>query len=176
MILETARLRLEPWAPEHLDGLCRLNGDPLVMRWITGEAETREQTIAAIERVQARWREFGYSWWSFIERESGDLIGAGCVQHLDRDPANPLELGWRLIPSRWGQGLASEAARAMAGFAFDDLAAPLLLAVAWPENTGSRRVMERLGMRFRGIEHWYQREVATYAITEGEWAGRSVRS
>jgi RimJ/RimL family protein N-acetyltransferase len=176
MILETPRLRLEPFAPHHLDGLCVLNGDPQVMRYITGQPQTEAETLQAIERVAAEWATRGYSWWAFLDKQSDALVGAGCVQHIERNPLNPLELGWRLVPSQWGKGLASEAARRMAAFAFNDLDATLLLAIAMPDNRASRRVMERLGMQFRGIEHWWQKEVATYALDRAEWKASAAYS
>ncbi|MFO1338325.1 MAG: GNAT family N-acetyltransferase [Burkholderiaceae bacterium] len=170
--LHTARLRLEPFDDRHLDGLNALNGDPAVMRYITGRAETREETQAAIARVQARWAEWGYSWWAFVEHEGGQVVGAGCVQHLGRERANPLEIGWRLRPDRWGRGLASEAARTMAGFAFDTLHAPLLVAVCHPDNHASAQVMQRLGMRYRGVERWYDMDTSVYGMTGADWAAR----
>ena len=111
-ILTTERLRLEPFTDDHLDGLFALNTDPAVMRYITGRPDTRDETQAGIERVKAHWAEWGYSWWSFFDRATGEIIGSGCIQHLGRDKANPLEIGWRLRQTCWGQGYASEAARA----------------------------------------------------------------
>ena len=61
-VLITARLRLEPFEDHHLDGLNAMNADPEVMRYLTGRPETREETLAAIERVKARWAEWGFSW------------------------------------------------------------------------------------------------------------------
>jgi RimJ/RimL family protein N-acetyltransferase len=83
--------------------------------------------------------------------------------------SNPLELGWRLHPDFWHQGLASEAAARMTAFAFDDLSAAELLAVRHPDNVASGRVMDRLGMRFRGLEPWYGRSLATHSLTKAEW-------
>lgn len=169
-LLLTARLRLEPFDEAHLDGLHELNSDPEVMRYIGGQPETREETAASIERVKARWAEWGYSWWSFIELDSDLLVGAGCIQHLGKDQALPHEIGWRLRRDRWGRGLASEAARCMASHAFDTLRAPQLLAVCDPANTDSARVMQRLGMRYRGLERWYDADCAVYGIKAAEWA------
>jgi RimJ/RimL family protein N-acetyltransferase len=161
-ILVTPRLRLEPICPAHYDGLRVLNADPAVMRFISGRPETPEETTAMIERVQGRWKQFGYSWWSFIEQESGELVGAGCIQHLGHIPANEHEIGWRLRSDRWGRGYASEAARRMAAFAFDDLNAPSLAAVCHPDNLDSAKVMGRLGMRYRGEEVWHAQTVSVY--------------
>jgi RimJ/RimL family protein N-acetyltransferase len=171
-VLVTQRLRLEPMCDAHLDGLYAINSDPAVMRYITGKPDTREQTQAMIDTVRARWIAFGFSWWSFIERETGQLIGAGCVQHLGRDSANPLELGWRLRQDKWRQGFASEAAARMAGFAFDTLAGELVCAVCAPENRDSARVMEKLGMHYKGHEIWYERDTAVYQITRAQWYAR----
>lgn len=120
-VLTTTRLRLEPCNERHLDGLNAINGDPEVMRYLGGRAETREETSAMIQRVTRHWAEVGYSWWSFVELGSGEIVGAGCIQNLrkdgaDPDPTCPLEIGWRLRRDRWHQGLASEAARAMDQF------------------------------------------------------------
>jgi len=168
-ILTTARLRLEPMTDRHLEGLYRLNSDMEVMRYISGKSETIEETLYMIERVKARWAEIGFSWWSFIEIDTEDLIGAGCIQYLGRDPKNPLEIGWRLRKDKWGQGYASEAAKTMAGFAFDDLKAESLCAICMPENTASSHVMEKLGMNYRGIERWHEKDVATYSIDRARW-------
>lgn len=168
-ILTTARLRLEPIDDRHFDGLQAMNRLPEVMRFISGQPEAPGQTRAMIDVVKGRWAQYGFSWWAFIDRESGELVGAGCIQYLGRDPANPHEIGWRLVPQRWGQGLATEAAQAMAGWAFGALGAPQLCAVCLPENEASTKVMHRLGMRYRGMETWYERPHAVYAVTREEW-------
>jgi len=169
-VLHTARLRLEPICLEHYAGLRVLNADPLVQRYIAGRPETPEETAAMIERVQGRWREFGYSWWSFIEQETGELVGAGCIQHLGHIPSNEHEIGWRLRPDRWGRGYAGEAARRMASFAFDELKAPTLAAICHPDNADSAKVMRRLGMRYRGDEVWHGQTVSVYDITAPAFA------
>ena len=171
-VLESARLRFEPMQDAHYDGLRLLNSDPAVMRFISGQPETAEETRAAIARVAARWQMLGYSWWSLIERDSGELIGAGCIQHLEQNTTNPHEIGWRLRPDRWGRGYAIEAAERMARFAFADLDAPLLCAICDPANTPSRRVMDKLGMMYRGEEVWHGEPAATYALARADWALR----
>ncbi|WP_295994387.1 GNAT family N-acetyltransferase [Rugamonas sp.] len=168
-ILHTQRLRLEPLNDSHFDGLYAINRRPEVMRYITGQPDTPEQTTAMIERTKAQWALCGYSWWAYIDIDSGALVGTGCVQNIERNPLNPLELGWRLHPDHWGQGYATEAARTMMRFAFAALDAQLLCAVCHQENADSAAVMERLGMRFISIEHWYQRDLAVYGISREKW-------
>jgi RimJ/RimL family protein N-acetyltransferase len=178
-ILLTNRLRLEPFAGQHLDGLHAMNQIPEVMRYISGEPETREQTAAWIAGVQRCWAAWGTSWWAFVEPISGCIAGAGCIQYACREPerpsdldslrSNPFEIGWRLHPDFWRQGLASEAALHMAAFAFDNLAAAELIAVRHPDNTASGRVMDRLRMHYRGLETWYGEPCATHSVSREDW-------
>jgi RimJ/RimL family protein N-acetyltransferase len=178
-ILLTSRLRLEPSAEKHLDGLNEMNQRPEVMRFFGGQPETREQTAAGIARVQRSWSVLGTSWWAFVDLASNRVAGAGCIQYLRRESAipedleslrgNPLEIGWRLHPDFWRQGYATEAARRMAAFAFQSLKAKELLAVRHPENEASARVMDRLGMSYRGLEPWYGTSVATHVLSHETW-------
>lgn len=168
-VLNTPRLRLEPLDDRHLDALHRLNSDPVVMHYITGRPDTPQDTRLMIDRVKARWAEFGYSWWAFVRQDDGDLIGSGCIQHLNRDPAGPLETGWRLRQDAWGLGFASEAARHMVGWAFRTLQPERVCAVCQPGNTASSAVMEKLGMRFIGNGRWYEMECKRYDITAEQW-------
>ncbi|MBL8280042.1 MAG: GNAT family N-acetyltransferase [Pelomonas sp.] len=169
-VLTTPRLRLEPLTDVHFDGLYRLNQDPVVMRYITGRPDTLVDTRSMIDRVKLRWAELGYSWWAFMRRDDDDLIGTGCIQHLNRDPAGPLETGWRLRQDAWGQGYASEAARHMVGWAFRTLQPELICAVCQPPNVASAAVMERLGMHYSGMGRWYDMDCKRYDITAAQWA------
>ena len=179
-ILTTPRLRLEPYTDAHFDGLHAMNSDPEVARYLSGMPETREETLAVIERTKARWRDLGYSWWAFIDRESGALVGAGCLQNLRRemtpvpDPDCPLEIGWRLRRDAQGRGLATEAATAIVDFAFDVRRADELMAVCNPENTASASVMARLGMQHLGLQRWYGKDATTYWIDAAQWRANAA--
>jgi RimJ/RimL family protein N-acetyltransferase len=175
-LLTTPRLRLEPLGDRHFDALHRLNSDPAVMRYITGWPDTPEDTRLMIERVKSRWAEFGYSWWGFVRQDDDDLIGCGCIQHLNRDPAGPLETGWRLRQDVHGRGYASEAARHMVGWAFRTLQPELICAVCQPENTPSSTVMERLGMTFTGTGRWYDMDCKRYDITAAQWLASPAKA
>lgn len=168
-ILNSGRLRYEPIADRHFDGLHAMNRDPDVMRYLLGRPETPDETRAMIARVRTRWAEWGYSWWALIDAASGELVGAGGIQHLGRDRANPHEIGWRLRRASWGLGLATEAARTLADHAFTVLEAPRLCAVRHPDNTASLRVMDKLGMRFTGIEEWDGARVPVHELARADW-------
>lgn len=178
-VLYTKRLRLEPMSDRHLEGVAAMDQIPEVMRYISGEPPTHEQTAAWIARVQRCWQAWGFSWWAFIEPGTGRVAGAGCIQHARREEelpqdlnalrGNPLEIGWRLHPDFWREGLATEAAQRMAAFAFGDLSARELIAVRHGDNAASERVMNRLHMRYRGIETWYGHDASTHVVSREEW-------
>ena len=179
-VLTTARLRLEPLSDVHYDGFHAMNSDPEVMRYLTGQPETPQQTRAVIERVKARWADTGYSWWALVLRESGTLVGAAALQNLRRemqplpDRDCPLEIGWRLRREHWGRGYASEAAIAAADHGFDVHEAAEILAVCNPVNTASSDVMRRIGMQARGLQRWYGMEQTTYGVGAQAW--RALRA
>ncbi len=168
--LYTARLRLEPVDDAHLEGMFRLNSDPAVMRYITGKPDTREDTLAMIERTKARWVESGFSWWSFFEGD--DLIGIGCIQHMERNPNNPVELAWRIRQDKWRQGFALEAAQRMVQFAFETVGLAALVAVCHQENVGSARVMQRLGMQYLETRQWYGMDAFVYQLAKDVWVAQ----
>lgn len=162
-LIKTERLILEPFQLSHAEAMNVMNADPEVMRYI-GPVETLTETRNWIEDVLGRWAKFGYSWWSIFLRQNGDFIGAACVQHLANKDGAPLEIGWRLIPTYHGKGYATEAGQAAIDFAFGALGTDYLVAVADPDNEASQRVMQRLGMRYVGIEEHYDVPCAVYEL------------
>jgi RimJ/RimL family protein N-acetyltransferase len=169
--LTTARLRLEPLDDRHLHDFNAMNRDPDVGRFLYPHApETLEQAKAGIERVKARWAEWGrYGWWAFMDRQTGELVGAGCLQHLGKDATRPHEIGWRLRRDRWGQGLAIEAAREIVRYAFEDVGAPCVYAVANPGNAASVALMRKLGMRDVGLEEHDGETCTTWRLDRADW-------
>jgi ribosomal-protein-alanine N-acetyltransferase len=168
-ILTTERLRLEPCNESHIEQLDILNSDIEVMRYITGVAITLEETKAHIELVKELWKNYGYSSWTIIELKTGKLIGTGGIQHIEFNPENPIETGWRLLPSKWGQGFATEAAQCMMKFAFENLGLENLRATCHQDNISSVKVMRRLGMQYIGIERWYNLDLFAYCMTKEQY-------
>ncbi|MGJ0480350.1 GNAT family N-acetyltransferase [Pantoea agglomerans] len=166
MNLETARLRLEPYHDSHYEGLRVMENDSGVMRYISnGIVKTPEETWESIRHVQARWQKYGFSWWAIIEKASGAVVGAACLQYLANVEGAPLEIGWRLVPKHNGNGYATEAAKAIIDFAAEQIGATYLVAVADPENAASQRVMQRLGMTYKAIEQHYDVPCVVYELS-----------
>ena len=163
--LITPRLRLEPFKNSDLEELYYLNRDLQVMQYITGRQITLEETLEHMELVKKNWLNLGFSSWCFFERSSNEFVGTGGIQHISFNLDNPIEIGWRLKPMKWGNGYATEAARHMTQFIFETTDIENLHALCHQDNKLSERVMQRLGMKHVGIEHWYEIDVSVYKMT-----------
>jgi len=138
---------LRPLDDRDRDAVFAINGDPRVGDWLAG-AQDRAQSDAFVDRVMAHQAEHGFSFWGVAPKASGAVVGlTGLIVMGDDLPPGPcVEVGWRFAPDAWGQGYASEAARAALdwGFANRDLAE--IIAITATTNLASQAVMRRVGM------------------------------
>ncbi len=161
----TERLRLRAWEESDLDAYARIVADPEVMRHM-GAALDREAAARQMADFRDRGEVDGLAHWAAADHMTGELIGRiGLLRHEDWpfDREN-VEVGWLLGRRWWGRGLATEGARACVRHAFEDLGLARVISLTLPENWRSRRVMERLGMSYRGREHWREHEHVWYAV------------
>jgi RimJ/RimL family protein N-acetyltransferase len=145
--LRTERLLLRRWRPDDRAPFAALNADPEVMRHFP-EPLTRRQSDRLADRVELAMDRQGWGLWALEERATGRFIGfTGLARPGFQAPFMPaVEIGWRLERAAWGHGFASEAARAAAAFAFDELALAEIVSLAVVANERSIAVMRRLGM------------------------------
>jgi RimJ/RimL family protein N-acetyltransferase len=121
--------------------------DEEIQRYMpTGRDFTMEQVEARVGRYIAHQEKHGYSRWLMFDRATGEAIGDAGILHIAASGEN--ELGYRLIKSRWGQGLATEAAAVWLHYAFGELRLPEVIAFSHPDNVASVRVMEKNGFTF----------------------------
>jgi ribosomal-protein-alanine N-acetyltransferase len=164
-MIETERLVLRRFAPGDLDELARLRADPLVMRYI-GE-QSREKVEQRLQYYIALYESHGFGMWAVIDKATQAMIGWCGLIFLDKTPE--VEVGYGVARSYWGRGLMTEAARAALRFGFERAGLERIVAVAMPDNTASRRVMEKLGMRYeKNVQH-YGHDVVYYAIGRDEF-------
>ncbi len=148
--IETARLVGEWLTLDHEDELVRLLLDPRVAQtmWSPHETLTREDVRAGLQRKLAHWKNHGFGQWLFRDRASQAMVGRGGPQHTMASGRDEIELGWVIVPERWGQGLATEIAHASLGVVFGPLALGEVIAYTQPDNVASRRVMEKSGFSY----------------------------
>lgn len=141
-ILETPRMTFRPFTADDFDLLAELHRDPEVARYLGGVWDDAK-IAARLDGFVAEQAERGHSKWC-VHTRIGLFVGRAGVSVW---PATgELELGYAFRPEFWGQGLATEAARAVAEWAFANLDIPYLIAFTEPQNFGSQRVLERIGM------------------------------
>ncbi len=146
-MIETERLILAEWRDAHRDAIAAINADPVVMRYFVAPM-TRAESDAQVDRQIAAQAEHGFCFWAVERKANGVLLGlAGLKTGAPETPiGNDLEIGWRLGRHGWGEGYASEAARAALAHGFRDSTVARIAAITTTDNLKSRAVMERIGM------------------------------
>jgi ribosomal-protein-alanine N-acetyltransferase len=126
--------------------MLRVYGDPEVMRFIPGGALSDEVAVRShLERYADAQQRQGFSSWAVVDQQTGQPIGDAGFGIFE--PTSELELGYTLARDRWGQGYATEVARACLLAGLQQLAAPRIIAVVDAENEASLRVPGRIGMK-----------------------------
>jgi len=149
MILETERLILRDWRESDADPFAGMNSDASVMEFFPAPL-SRQESDLSLERIKAHFHNHGFGLFAAELRRNPGFIGFIGLSVPDfRTHFTPcLEIGWRLAAEHWNQGLATEGARRVAQYAFENLCARELVSFTVPANLRSRRVMEKLGMTY----------------------------
>jgi len=170
--LHTDRLLLRRWREADRGPFATLNADPDVTRYVTvdGRPLTEAESSALVDRIEAGWDERGYGLWAVEDRATGTFLGFCGLSHHRALP-DEVEIGWRFARPWWGRGLATEAAAAAQAHAFDTLGLTWLVSIHVAENVASRRIMEKLGLRYwKGLD-WDGLQLVVFA--GGPEQGRS---
>lgn len=174
-VLETARLRLRPFAPADAPAVQALAGDRRIADgtltvphpYPDGAAEAWISTHAAL------WATGSAAVYAVVDRAAGALVAAVGL-HVVRAHAHA-ELGYWVGVDHWGRGIATEASRALLDFGFGALALHRVQARHFVRNPASGQVMRKLGMRLEGIHRdavlkWDRFEdLAVHAVLAPEW-------
>lgn len=149
LVVTTERLFLRHFHILDREPMFHVFGDAEVMRFSEG-VQTKEWVQAWLQTcLEHYYRDWGFGPYAVIEHNSQEVIGyCGLFFFPDVNGQPEVELGYRLRRSAWGQGYATEAARAARDFAFDALGIPRLIATIDPANLASIRVAEKIGMRY----------------------------
>jgi RimJ/RimL family protein N-acetyltransferase len=177
--LRTDRLILRQFTSDDLDLLVDLDSDPAVMRYLTGRptprAEYEDDLLPYYLDYYDRFPGFGF--WAAIEAASGEFTGWFHFRAAPDAPPGEIELGYRLRKAFWGKGFATEGSLALIDKGFTELGVRRVVASTMWVNMGSRRVMDKAGLRFvrrftmdvdpvPGAEHGD----VEYALDRDDWA------
>src|SRR5215211_2241154 len=147
IIIETKRLILRHQVITDLDDLWALYRDPEITKYIPDAPRSREEAKEELEwhmNGHPRHPELGL--WATIHKETGKFIGRCGLLPWTIDGQNEIEVAYTIAREYWGQGLATEAARAILHYGFEKLHLSRLISLIDSENIASRRVAEKIGM------------------------------
>jgi len=180
MMLNTDRLLLREFEEDDWRAVLAYQSDPRYLRYYAWD-ERPEEEVRAFVRMFVAQQEETPRWkyqLAIVLKEEGRLIG-NCGLRRAAPGARVADIGYEIDPRYWGRGYATEAARAIVAFGFGELRLHRLWAACVLENTGSSRVLEKLGMRREGHlreNEWMKGrwwDTLLYGILDYEWRGQA---
>ena len=150
--LKSSRLGFRNWSKDDIDLAIELWGDPAVTKHLggpfsSGVAHKRLYLEMAILRSHT------VQYWPIFLLESGEFIG--CAGLRPYTPSEKIyEIGFHIKPAHWRKGYATEAAKTVIDYAFNQLSAKALFAGHHPENIVSKNLLEKLGFSYAYDEYY----------------------
>lgn len=145
--LETPRLTLRAFTIGDWGPYAEMYADASFVRYLGGKRLSREEAWENIAIILGHWALLGYGIWALESKATGQLIGRAGLLNLPGWP--DVGVCWALSPRFWGQGYATEAARACIGWAFGEAGLGRLVSLIEPENRASAAVALRVGEALR---------------------------
>jgi RimJ/RimL family protein N-acetyltransferase len=163
LVLETARLRLRPFAAGDWPAYAEMCADAEVMRYIgAGQIQSADEAWRSMAFFIGHWSLLGYGMWALEHRDHSTLLGR--VGFIDPPGWPGFELGWLLGRSNWGHGYAREAAAAALQHAFDVLQRERVISLIRAGNQRSVAVAEAIGATLQGSTQMMGSEALVYAV------------
>ena len=164
-ILETDRLLLREYVEEDAEAFFKLNSDPEVLRFVPDKrllnVEQARQIL--IDHPIADYRKHGFGRGACILKSTGEQIGFAGLKYLEE--LGEVDVAYRLLPTHWGLGLATEAALASVRLGFADLGLKRIIGLVMPENIASVRVLEKAGLRYTETVTFRGHQFSKFVIT-----------
>jgi [ribosomal protein S5]-alanine N-acetyltransferase len=129
-----------------------------------------EETSERVKRrvlESARVDPGGLGFWRVEGRSDGAFHGLGALIRMP--DGDDVEVAYRLARSAWGRGIATEAAGALVSHALGALALPRVVAVTYPDNVASQRVLDKLGFERRGLTEYKGVQATFHVLTREAW-------
>jgi ribosomal-protein-alanine N-acetyltransferase len=146
-IVETERLTLRRFCESDLEEMHKVLSNPEVMKFSLNGPYSREKSADFIRGCLEGYEKRGVGLFAVILRDEQRVIGYCGFYFLSVDGTDEVEIGYRLHPSFWGQGLATEAAVAVKNLGFNRLGFDRLISCIEEANLASIRVAEKAGMK-----------------------------
>jgi RimJ/RimL family protein N-acetyltransferase len=174
VVLQTERLTLRQFTGADVSPMAKILGDSEVMRYsvrgVLSEAATGE-FVAWSTQCYAL---YGFGPWAVVEKSSGALMGFCALNQENVDGVDEVEIGYRLAPQFWGNGMATEIVRATLAYGFEQLGLPSIIAIVQPANVASVRVIQKVGFSAFVYSQYHRLGVRIYRLNREEWLAREA--
>jgi RimJ/RimL family protein N-acetyltransferase len=169
MRLETQRLLIRSFEPSDAEGMLAVFGDPEVRKYLPPFPDpTLESMGKSVARRMAMERDHGHGLWAVERKDTGELIG-DCGLMLVEGTGPEVEIAYHYKQTAWNHGFGTEAAIACLAQGFGPVGLEHIIAICFPENVGSWRVMEKAGMRYEGLAPYYGLTLKKYVADRPTW-------
>lgn len=187
LVLETERLVLTPFELDDTDLAIALWCDPEIMRYV-GDPDDPQDVRDIMPTIIRRGAGGRIGSWVIRRRDTAEPLGEVFLwpTPIDDDnidfsqvvpdayPTDVIEVGYVLLKSAWGQGIATEACARMLRFAFEQTAITDIYATIDPDNAASLKVLTKCGLSFIGQYRAWGEDAPWYQITRNDWEKRSL--
>lgn len=173
---------LTPYSADEVDLAISMFTDPDVLRYAGGPMP-EDKILASMDNWTRRGGNGCIGIWCIKDRDSGEKLGSVAllpipVEEKDTDysivvpgqmPDGDIEVGYFLKRSAWGKGIATEACRRIVRFAFEESPLTEIVATFDAGNSGSQRVLEKVGFVKHGMRRCYGSDGVDYRLSREDW-------
>lgn len=170
-LLQTSRFLLRPFSIEDAQNLFDLDMDPRVHRYLGNHTvETLDQSQKILEDILQQYDRNGIGRWVIQDKETGSFIGwSGLKLEHEDGIGSYFDIGYRLKPEFWGQGIGMETANKWLKYGFEELELPEIVGVAHIGNQASNKILRKIGLKYRKHHYWEDMMCNWYSLTAEEY-------
>jgi RimJ/RimL family protein N-acetyltransferase len=167
-LIETARLRLRVYKESEMERVYELSSDKDVTRYFPADFKlVREEVLKSLPKRIERWQIQGFGQFGVFDKADETLLGYCGFQYLD--DSGMVEIYYGFFREFWNRGFATEAARAVLRFGFEEIGLPKIVAVTHPENFDSQKVLRKIGLRGGGPARYYNLDVTYFELDAADY-------
>ncbi len=145
ILAKTKRLIIRTWTTDDIAPYAKIIADPDVMKFIgTGQVRTAQEAEAYINKCMDNISKTGWARFAVADKKTEELLGFCGYSNYN----NELDFGWRYAKKHWNKGYGTEAAQAVLDLGIHTFKFPRIVCISYPENRGSIRIIEKIGMQF----------------------------
>lgn len=153
IIIETERLILRKFNHQDREAIFEFNSNEEVMRYTGNSILTSlDQTTEILKTTERDYQTYGYGRLALVYKEENKVIGFAGLKYLPE--FGETDIGYRMLPTYWGRGIATEAASELLKYGFEQLGLKRIIGIAYPENIASWNVLEKIGMTFYKMDDY----------------------